>query len=124
MPLDDELAQSTIKFVERHAPTRGDIVDLSDRCRIRHGCREQIGLHDVADVAEIAGCFAVAIDRDRRSAKHRIHPARNHGCVSTLGILTRAEDVEIAQANASQTVATVEHLGIQLVEIFTYRVGR
>ena len=85
------------------APADRDVVHLVHRrgVRRRRG-REQVRLHDVVDVAEVARRLAVAVDRRpaRRAASR--DPARNHRRVRALRILPRAEHVEVAQPDASR----------------------
>src|SRR2546430_12597087 len=44
--------------------------------------------------------------------------AGNHGGVRAFGILTRPEDVEIAEADGRHSVAAVEDVRVELIQIF------
>ena len=64
---------------ERGHVAHGDVVGLVHRLRILHGeRREQVGLHDVVDVAEVARGLAVAVDVGGLAAQHRADPGRDH----------------------------------------------
>ena len=51
----------------------------------------------------------------------RTSPARKSRY--TGWVLARAEDVEVAQVNGVETVATGKHVGIQLVDVLCHGVG-
>ena len=112
-----ELAQHREQLVQRRAPADGDVVDLVDRRRIgrrspRAGsparrCRRSRSRGVVSPSPLIATASPSSIAPD---------PARDHGGVRAFGILPRAEDVEVAQADRLHPVAAREHVGIELVD--------
>ena len=102
----------------RDSPSRGrrgsSRTAASDPCgRCSRSCRpcrstagvgrgrgEQVRLHDVVDVAEVAAVRAVAEDHARLAADRASRdPARDHGRVRAVGILAAPEHVEVAQAD-------------------------
>jgi len=112
------VAQQAEQGVERGAVADGHVVDLVARLGAFAGSGQQVGLHGVGDVAEVAAGFAVAVDVDGIALEQRGRPFRHHGGIGTLGVLPRAEDVEVAQADGGEAVAAGKHVGIQLVDVF------
>ena len=101
-----------------------DVVDLVERRGLVGERGEEIGLHHVVDVAEVARRLAVAIDVGGLVAHHRRDPARDHRRVIAVRVLARPEHVEIAQADGFEAVALREHLRIELVHVLGEPVGR
>ncbi len=69
--------------------------------RRRRLAGEQVGLHDVVDVGEVARLRAVAVHLERLPAQPPLDEARDDRRVLRLRVLTRAEDVEVAQPTVS-----------------------
>ena len=88
------------------------------RCR-----REQVGLHDVSDVGEIACLLSIAKDDRPALLKERGQKAGNHRRILRVGILTRAEDIEIAQRDGLNAVNRRKHPAQQLARELLNRVG-
>lgn len=104
--------------VERGALADGDVVNLIDGGRLGHGRGQEVGLHGVVDVAEVAASLAVAVDEDVCAAEEGGGPFGDDGGIGARGILARAEDVEIAQADAAQAVGAGEDVGVEFVDVF------
>ncbi len=131
-----------IQLIERGAVADCDVIDLVDGGRERrhglprfarndgggrgcgHGGGEQIGLDGVVDVAEIAAGFAVAVDEDGLALDHAGDPLRYDGCVGAIGVLARAKDVEVAQADGFEAIGAGEDVGVDLVDQLSDGVGR
>ena len=103
----DELAQQLGQFQQCGAARSGHVEDVG-RAGFVIGQREggaDVGLHHVVDVAEVAAGLAVAVDLHRFLAQQRGDPARDDGSIGAVGVLTGAEDVEIAHAGHAHAVA-------------------
>ena len=118
------IADGREEGVERGALADGDVVNLIDGGRIGHGRGQEVGLHGVVDVAEVTAGLAIAVDEDVRAAEEGGSPGGDDGGIGAGGILTRAEDVEVAQADAAQAVGAGEDIGVELVDDFGDGVGR
>ena len=118
------VANELEQAVERRPVVDGHVVDLVDGIGARRRRREQVRLHRVADVAEVAAGLAVAVDDDLVAGQQRPHPARDHRRVGALRVLPLAEDVEVAQPGHLQPVAAGEHVGVELVDELGHRVRR
>ena len=82
----------------------GDIKNLAGRLFVlRHGSQD-VCLHDVFDVAEIAGDVSAAIDETGLIFSKTGDPFRNDRRIAAPGILARAEDVEITEADRAESV--------------------
>src|SRR5947209_4963194 len=81
---------------------------------IRRARREQIGLHDVSDVGEIACLLSIAKDDRPVLLKERGQKAGYHRRVVRVGVLTRAEDIEIPQRDGLNAVNRRKHPAQQL----------
>src|SRR5262249_50278066 len=73
-----------------------------------HG--EEVGAHDVVDEGEVARLLPVAVDLERLAVQRLLEEARDDGRVLRLGVLPRAEDVEVAEAHGFHPVQPGEHL--------------
>src|ERR1700682_6682400 len=109
---------------ERYPAARRDVIALPRRAFGTGRRREQVRLNDVADVAEIARRLPVAVDGDRYAGEHRCRPPWNHRRVRALGILSRTEHVEVSQSHARGSIAAIEDLGVELVEVLGDRIRR
>ena len=89
---------------QRRARPDRDIEDLVAARDLRGERGAQVGLHDVGHVAEVAGGAAVAVDPQGLAAQQRARPARHDRRVGALGVLARAEHVEVAQPGAFHAV--------------------
>ena len=117
------VAQQLEQPVERGAIAHGHVVNLVQRVRIGGGGGQQIGLHGVGHVAEIAAGFAITVDPHGFALQQRGRPLGNHGGIGAVGILPRPEHVEVAQANGLEAVAVGEYVGIQLVDVLGDGIG-
>ena len=59
----------------------------------------EVGGDDVADVGEVAGLEAVAVDDRPPAVAHRFGEHRDHAAIGARRVLTRAENVEVAEAD-------------------------
>jgi len=106
------VAQQAERGVERGAVADGYVVNLVARLGVCAGGGQKVGLHGVGDVAEVAAGFAVAVDVGRIALEQRRRPFGRHGGIGAFGVLPRAEDVEVAQANGGEAVAAGKHVGV------------
>ena len=120
----DQRAQLAIQVVERRATVHRHVVDLVHALEIRNGRRQDVGLHRVLDVAEVARRLAVAVDRGRLTFEQRGDPARDHRGIGAARILARPEHVEVPQADGLHPVRACKHVGVKLVDVLGDRVRR
>ena len=78
---------------------------------VRRVGRQQVAMHDVGHIREVARLPAVAIDRRLPAGQHGRDEQRNHGRVLAVRILPRAEDVEVADRHGLETVRGRERPG-------------
>ena len=125
-------AQQGKQFVECGAVTHSHVVNLI-QCGIHElprfarndgldGGSQQVGLHGIRNKAEIAAGFTVAVDINLSASQQRCCPFWDDGGIGAIGVLTRAEDVEVAQADGVKAIAASKHVGIQLVDVFGHGV--
>lgn len=119
---DDLLADKLEKLVERGPLAEGYIIYEVPGV-FRGMGRQQVRLHHVVDVAEIAGRLAVSVDMDGIALRQCGEPLGDHRRVRAVRVLTLAEHVEVAQADGLEAIAVRENLGIKLVDVFGHRVG-
>ena len=105
-----------VEFADRGAAAERDIIHGASR-RGPCGGGENVCLHDVGHVREVARGAAVAMDRALAATHERVDPLRNHGGVTSGWILPRAKDVEVAQAGRGESVMRGELLRVD----FTHR---
>ena len=118
------LEQESAEFVQRGSIADGDVVDLVGGFRIICRGSEQVHLDGVGDVTEVTAGFAIAIDIHRLVGDHRGDPFGDDRRVGAVGVLSLAEDIEVAQANGFESISAGEHLGIQLVHQLGNGIGR
>ena len=111
------------EFVQGGALAEGHVVDLVAGLVLSEA-GEEVGLHDVVDVAEVAAGLAVAVDVDGLATDEAGEPLGYDGRIGAEGILALAEDVEVAQAHGGEAVAAGKHVGIEFVDVLGHRVGR
>src|SRR5690606_16232321 len=75
------------------------VINAVERLRILCRGSKQVGLHDVVDRAEVPGSKAVAVDLGPFAAEQAFSPPGNHGRIRSFGVLSLAENVEIAKAD-------------------------
>src|SRR5882757_1289743 len=86
--------------------------------------RQQVGLHCIFDIGEIAGLFAVAEDHRLRFFQRSVAELGENSGVRRAGILARAEHVEIAQADIFEAVTAAKGLEVKFADILCHAVGR
>lgn len=119
-----EMTEHREQLIERRAAARGHVVDLIHGVGPFGKCSTQVGLHHIADEAEVAAGFAITVDIDGPSGEERRRPTGDDGRIGTVGILPRSEHVEIPQADGGQAVASGEDVGVQLVHVLRHRIRR
>src|SRR5690606_5825394 len=97
--LVQELHQIAVQLIKGGTPTQGDVVDLVARILARQR-RQNIGLNDVVDVAEITAGLAISIDDDFLIAHHGADPARDDGSIGAVWVLPAPKDIKVTQADA------------------------
>jgi len=122
--LRDAVADHGVELEKRGLVAKGDVVRLPERRGILHRGGEQVRLHHVVDVAEVARRGAVAVDVRHLAAQQRPDPRGDHRRIGTVRVLARAEDVEVAKADGLVAVADVEDIRVELVHLLGEPVGR
>ena len=84
----------------------------------------EVGVDDVPHVGEVPALLAVAIDDGRLAGEQRGREAADDAAVGGAGILARAEDVEVAQAERLQPEQAVEDAEVVLAGELLGRIGR
>jgi len=112
------------QLVEGGAVPYCHVVYLVAGFRVGGGCRQQVDLHGVVDVAEVAAGFAVAVDKHVFAFDHRRCPFGDHGGVGAFRVLAFAEYVEVAQADGGEAVGFGEYIGVEFVDVFGDGIGR
>lgn len=122
--LAEVLAQVGDELVEGGAFAEGGVVDLIYGGGVGGGHGQHIHLDDVVDVGEVAGILAVAVDVGGLVLHELLHEQGNYGGISSVGVLAASEDIEIAQADVFELVGAGEDVGIELVDVLGYGIGR
>src|SRR5580704_10893397 len=103
------LAKELDDFVQGEAASDTDVENFAgDVARRFKG--EQVGLHGVFNVGEIARLFAVAKNDRSRFVERGGAEFCEHAGIGRAGILARAENVEIAKAYVFEAVTAAEGL--------------
>src|SRR5678815_6149343 len=100
------------QLIEGGAFANGDVKDFVRCGQVYCASSEEVCLHHIFDEAEVAAGFAVAVDVDRLFLEECVDPFGDDGGVSTIGILTWSEDVEVAEADGRERVCASENVGI------------
>ena len=112
------------QLVQTRAFVDCDVIDLVDGFRVRRRGCEQIHLHGVIDVTEVAAGPAIAVDLHPLVFHHGRNPFGNDRGVGAVRVLARTEHVEVAQADGLHAVAAGENVRVQFVRVFGDGVGR
>lgn len=120
---DEVVTQQSKQGVERGAITHGHVIDLIPGLRVGRGSGQQVGLHGIGDKAEVAAGFAVAVDVHHLALQQGGGPFGNDGSIGAVGVLPRAEYVEVAQANGVEVVAAGEYFGVQFIDVLGHCIG-
>src|SRR5690606_15684349 len=93
------------------------------------GGGEEVGMHGVGDVGEIAAGGAVAVNGRPLACKEVAGEGGDDAGVGAVGVLPRAEDVEVAKANGIHLVDGGVGADVMLPRqldggIGTHRLGR
>ena len=79
---------------------------------------EQVGLHHVIYISKVARLFSIAVDDGANAPQRRFDKARNNCRVRGVGILTRAEHVEVTKGNSREAVNSMEDCAVLLSREF------
>jgi hypothetical protein len=118
----EPVAQQAEQFVQRRSFADRDVIDLV--LRIVSGKRRaQVRLDRVGDVAEVATGRAVAVDFDFAAGDHGRDPLGDHRGIGSFRVLLGAEDVEIAQPDRREIIASRIDRRIDFIGELGRRVG-
>lgn len=85
-------------MVDGDALGAGDVDDLAGEGFGGAG-GEEVGMDDVVDVGEVAGLLAVAVDEGGFAGGDGFGEGGDDGGVGGVGVLARAEDVEVTEGD-------------------------
>ncbi len=119
----EAVAQRKEQFVERGSVAHSHVVNLVAGLWAGGCGGQQVGLHSVGHVREVAAGFTIAVDVDGLALEQCGRPFGDDGGIGAVGVLAGAKHIEVAQANGVKTVAAGKHVGIQLVHVFGHGVG-
>ena len=111
-------------FIERASVSGGDVENLSRGLRRGSFAGQQICLHRVVNVSEVAALLAVAEDRGLLATQHHGNELGEDTGIGRGGILPRAEDVEVAQGHGLKLVATIKRNQVMLAGQLGDGIGR
>src|ERR1017187_6154640 len=94
--LTENLVHGSDEIQERDAAAAGDVEGLTE-CLFRCFTGEQVGVDDILDMGEIARLAAITKDGRRFVAQNGRDESRDDRRILRLWMLTRAEDVEVAE---------------------------
>src|SRR5438445_12658510 len=97
-------ANAIPQVVDAHAVAAADVEHLAGHVGRGRAGGEQVRVHDVRDVDEVAGLGPVAVDRGRLARERRGDEARYDGGVLRLRVLARADAIEVAQDHGLEAV--------------------
>src|SRR5688572_9897554 len=82
------------------------------------------GIDDIGDIGEVARLLAISVDSRLPTFGERTQHDRDHARVSRTWVLSRTEDIEIANRDRLETVETHEKLHVLLAHELLQRIGR
>src|SRR4029434_2401120 len=83
--ITEKRARELEKLVQGNALAHRHVVHLLQRRRRGGGSREQIGLHGIFDIAEVAARLAVAVDMNRLARDEFRNPPGNDCSIGAIG---------------------------------------
>ena len=120
----DDLLQQAKSFIQINPLPYADVEHASRNFGCRRLAGEQIRLHRVVDVSEVAALGAVSENRRLFSTKHLGDEFSQHAGIWGIRILPRPKNIEVAQADGFQAVAAVKRRHVVLAGKFGDRVRR
>ncbi len=106
---------------ERSLPAASDVARQGEVLRQAGAFgrkRQKICGNDVIDMAIIARSGSVAKDGARFADRHVLNPSRDDGGIGTVWILSRSEDVKIAQSDDLHAISPSPRLGVDFLGAF------
>src|SRR6266404_9702595 len=88
-------------------------VECAARDALCFGC-QQVRIHYVIDKCEVARLKSITINDRSFAVEQSSDESRDHRCVLGLGVLARAEDVEVAKRHDFETINMFEHTRVVL----------
>src|SRR5229473_3134535 len=112
--VSSQFFQSIECFVQRGPPTGGAVKNAPGTFRRRSRAGQQIGRNRVVNVGEITAGFAIPKNRGLFPAQHLHTEFGENAGVSRRRILPWSENIEVAQADSFEAIATVERNHVKL----------
>src|SRR5262249_2662401 len=110
------------KLIDRRALPAGDVVGAAKSC-LRGWAGPQIGGHCIGDKGKVAALLSVSVNDRRLTSGIRLEEPGNDGGIGSVGVLSRAIDVEVPHADQLHLVAAAEDRRQLLVHYLRGRVG-
>src|SRR5713101_5468747 len=114
--------QSIKSFVQRVPPTGGAVKNAPGTFRRRSRAGQQIGRDRVVDVGEITAGFSIPKDRGLIPAQQLHTEFGEYSGVFRRWILPWPENIEVAQADGFEAIATVERHHVKFARQLGHRV--
>ena len=122
-PREQILTQEFEQFIQRSSRSHSDVVDLVQSFGILSSRRQQISLHDVGDVTEVATGFSVTVYVNGIALQHGGGPSGNNCCIRAFGILSGPKYIEISEADGTESVTARKHRRVVLIHHLGGSVG-
>ena len=113
-PVGRQRAQQSKGFIQCDTASSSDIENLTSDLRRRGVASEQVRLHGVVNVGEIAALLAVPVNRGLLSSQHLRDEFGQHSRVRGRWILARTENVEVTQRYCLQSISTIKRSHVVL----------
>src|SRR5688500_4094282 len=118
--LHDAIVYERIELRQRRPLAIRDVVDAIERLGRLQQRRADVGLHGVGYIAEVATRRPIAVNYTPLAEQQIRDPAGDHRGVRPVGVLTRAEDVEVAEPEDLDAIVPCEDGRVQLVDVLRY----
>ena len=109
---------SSAELLHRRAHAGADIVEVIDGLRPRGA---DVGLRAVADVDEVVGLTAVAVERRRFALIDAVEKAHDDGDIGAEIVLARPVDVHVAQPHIGQPVTVAQRAPLPRPRSWSHR---
>lgn len=117
----EQVVEGVDEFVDGDAAATADVERFAGDVALGG---EDVRLDGVIDEGEVAGLLAVAVDDGTLAVEHEVDELRDDRSVVAVGVLARAEDVEVPERGRVDVVEVAELERELLGVVLRERVGR